>query len=76
MVQRLTDQDPAAIGPYRLIARIGHGGMGIVYLAESDGGENIAIKVLRAELARDRGAVPARGRGLPACRRGVLRPLP
>jgi serine/threonine protein kinase len=53
MMQRLTNEDPPEIGSYRLIARIGQGGMGIVYLAESNGGENVAVKVLRAELARD-----------------------
>lgn len=55
MMQRLADEDPAEIGPYRLIARIGQGGMGVVYLAESDGGENVAVKVLRPDLARDPG---------------------
>jgi serine/threonine protein kinase len=53
MVQRLTAEDPQEIGPYRLIARLGQGGMGVVYLAESEGGDNVAVKVLRPELARD-----------------------
>jgi eukaryotic-like serine/threonine-protein kinase len=44
--------EPAAdehIGPYRLLRRIGRGGMGIVYLAERDDGQfrrRVAIKVL------------------------------
>ncbi|MFD7161175.1 serine/threonine-protein kinase [Kribbella sp. NPDC059898] len=52
MMERLTNEDPATLGPYRLIARIGQGGMGVVYLAEAGAG-NVAVKVLRAELARD-----------------------
>src|SRR3954463_13310056 len=39
------------IGPYRVIRELGRGGMGIVYLAERDDGQNprrVAIKLLRA----------------------------
>lgn len=45
--------DPAAgtvVGPYRLIERIGHGGMGVVYLAERCDGEfeqTVAVKLVR-----------------------------
>jgi serine/threonine protein kinase len=53
MVQRLTNEDPQEIGPYQLIARLGQGGMGVVYLAESEEGDNVAVKVLRTDLARD-----------------------
>lgn len=69
MMERLTNEDPAAIGPYRPIARIGHGGMGIVYLAESDGGENVAVKVLRAELARDAAFLARFRREIAVCQR-------
>ncbi|MEU6508424.1 bifunctional serine/threonine-protein kinase/ABC transporter substrate-binding protein [Streptomyces sp. NPDC046942] len=49
----LLTTDPEAIGPYRLLARIGTGGMGVVYLARSEGGTLAAVKVIRAEHAAD-----------------------
>ncbi|MFF3094815.1 ABC transporter substrate-binding protein [Streptomyces cyaneofuscatus] len=51
----LTSQDPRAIGPYRTLARLGAGGMGVVYLARSAGGALAAVKVIRAEHAADPG---------------------
>ncbi|GAB1332245.1 bifunctional serine/threonine-protein kinase/ABC transporter substrate-binding protein [Streptomyces sennicomposti] len=49
----LTAQDPESVGGYRLLARIGAGGMGVVYLARSEGGALAALKVIRAEHAAD-----------------------
>ena len=49
----LRDGDPARIGQYRLTARLGAGGMGVVYLGAVKGGGQAAIKVLRPELADD-----------------------
>jgi serine/threonine protein kinase len=43
--------DPADLGPYTLIGRLGHGGYGVVYLAESPGSGRVAIKLLRTQLA-------------------------
>ncbi|MFE2826472.1 serine/threonine-protein kinase [Streptomyces sp. NPDC059271] len=45
--------DPLEIGGYRLHARLGAGGMGVVYLAHTPGGRPIALKVVRDEFAAD-----------------------
>ncbi|GAA5211849.1 serine/threonine-protein kinase [Streptomyces thinghirensis] len=39
------------IGGYRLLGRLGTGGMGHVYLARSDRGRTVAVKLVREELA-------------------------
>jgi Protein kinase domain len=49
----LRPEDPRQIGPYWLEGRLGSGGMADVYLGRSPGGRHVAIKVIRAELARD-----------------------
>ncbi|MFE0647093.1 serine/threonine-protein kinase [Streptomyces sp. NPDC059534] len=49
----LTADDPREIGGYRLQARLGSGGMGVVYLAHTPGGRPIALKVVRDEFAGD-----------------------
>ncbi|AWS47112.1 hypothetical protein DKM19_43265 [Streptosporangium sp. 'caverna'] len=38
--------DPAEVGPYRILGRLGRGGQGTVYLAESPSGKQVAVKVL------------------------------
>jgi hypothetical protein len=45
--------DPPRIGNYRLSARLGAGGMGVVYLGVAWDGSAVAVKVLRPELADD-----------------------
>ncbi|WP_207938839.1 serine/threonine-protein kinase [Actinomadura darangshiensis] len=49
----LRDRDPRRLGPYRLTARLGRGGMGTVFLGEDDAGRQVAVKVINAELADD-----------------------
>ncbi|MEU3653754.1 bifunctional serine/threonine-protein kinase/ABC transporter substrate-binding protein [Streptomyces sp. NPDC032161] len=51
----LTPDDPRTIGEHRTLARLGTGGMGVVYLARSPGGALAAVKVIRAEHADDPG---------------------
>jgi WD40 repeat protein len=52
-VQPLEPGDPAQIGAYRLLGRLGTGGMGQVFLGVSRGGRKVAVKVLRADLVTD-----------------------
>ncbi|MEV5409237.1 protein kinase [Thermopolyspora sp. NPDC052614] len=49
--------DPDRVGRYRLSARLGEGGQGVVYLGTSPTGTRVAVKVLRADLATDEDAL-------------------
>jgi serine/threonine protein kinase len=55
VIRELRPSDPASVGPYRLLGRLGVGGMGQVYLARSRGGRLFAVKVIRPDLAEERG---------------------
>ncbi|WP_263164955.1 bifunctional serine/threonine-protein kinase/ABC transporter substrate-binding protein [Streptomyces sp. SCSIO ZS0520] len=52
-MRALRHQDPEEVGGHRLLARLGAGGMGVVYLARAGGGALVALKVIRAEYAAD-----------------------
>jgi serine/threonine protein kinase len=57
----LHPDDPEQVAGYRLLGRLGAGGMGVVYLGESQRGpvgeprRQVAVKVVRGELADDEG---------------------
>lgn len=49
--------DPTSLGEgrYRLVGRLGQGGMGVVYLGRSRSGRAVAVKVVRPELSTEPG---------------------
>ncbi len=49
----MQDRTPDRLGPYRLLERLGEGGMGIVYLARDPGERMVAVKAIRPGLAAD-----------------------
>ncbi|THV26422.1 serine/threonine-protein kinase [Glycomyces paridis] len=51
----LTANDPRQIGPYRVVASLGEGGMGHVYLTGSPDGRWLAVKRVLPHLAHDAG---------------------
>jgi serine/threonine protein kinase len=53
VVDGLQPGDPQWAGPFRLLGRLGNGGMGQVFLGRSAGGRPVAVKVIRADLAGD-----------------------
>jgi eukaryotic-like serine/threonine-protein kinase len=53
VVKELQPGDPQVIGPYRMVGRLGQGGMGQVFLGVSPGGRPVAVKAIRPELASD-----------------------
>ncbi len=49
----LQSDDPRRLGPFALSARLGSGGMGVVYLARHDAGHEAAVKVVHPHLVGD-----------------------
>ncbi|MET7988908.1 MULTISPECIES: bifunctional serine/threonine-protein kinase/ABC transporter substrate-binding protein [unclassified Streptomyces] len=54
-MEPLRSSDPARVADHRVLGRLGAGGMGVVYLARSQGGALVALKVLLAEYAEEPG---------------------
>ena len=53
MKSPLRPGDPSSLGGYRLLARLGEGGMGSVFLSRRDDGPLVAIKMIKPEYAQE-----------------------
>lgn len=53
VLRPLGPDDPREIAGYQLLAKIGEGGMGSVFLSRTRGNQPVALKVIRREFAQD-----------------------
>ncbi|HXS63955.1 MAG TPA: serine/threonine-protein kinase, partial [Streptosporangiaceae bacterium] len=53
---RVQDRTPERLGPYHVVRQLGQGGMGVVYLATDDSGQQVAVKALHPQMAQDENA--------------------
>ncbi|SMQ14331.1 Serine/threonine protein kinase [Streptomyces sp. Ag82_O1-12] len=54
-MELLDGSDPETVGGYPLLARLGEGGMGRVYLSRTVSGRPLALKTVRSEFGREPG---------------------
>ena len=52
-IQPLWEGDPRRVGRYRLVSRLGAGGMGEVFVGRSPAGRTVAVKLMHSSLASD-----------------------
>lgn len=52
-IRPLDVDEPTTVGPYRLLGRLGAGGMGRVHLGRSAGGRTVAVKIVHPHFALD-----------------------
>ncbi|WP_431044105.1 serine/threonine-protein kinase [Streptomyces sp. P1-3] len=53
VLKPLGPDDPREVSGYQLLAKVGEGGMGAVYLTHTRGNQPVALKVIRREFARN-----------------------
>ena len=49
----LTPSDPVRVGPFRILGRLGAGGMGLIYAGQDSTGRRVAVKVVQPQLTHD-----------------------
>ena len=67
-LEPLRGRDPQHLGDYRLLGRLGHGGMGVAFLSQA-GGKWVVVKMMRSDLTDDSSFRARVGRELEAMKR-------